>query len=169
VLVWLYVWNKVQIVCMWFSWCHCHPKTPLSLASFQSGLVLPFWYRFTRVVLEKGVVRSVWWESQTAGDRDHVDIFLNWLKISKKIHEFYWILKMPTEFYFENQYFNFDWKITIAPLRSYRNTQQWQACMTSLPLWVKRRHIGLCKIWNSPTQRSYSMYTLAMCYCILLN
>jgi len=33
------------------SWCHCHL---LSLASVKSRLVLPFWYRPTRVVLEKG-------------------------------------------------------------------------------------------------------------------
>ena len=30
-----------------------HPKTPSSLASFKSRVVLPFWYRFTRLVLEK--------------------------------------------------------------------------------------------------------------------
>jgi len=30
-----------------------HPKTPSSLASFKSKLVLPFWYRLTQVVLEK--------------------------------------------------------------------------------------------------------------------
>ena len=30
-----------------------YPKTPSSLASFKSRLVLPFWYRLTRVVLEK--------------------------------------------------------------------------------------------------------------------
>jgi len=29
------------------------PKTPSSLASFKSRLVLPFWYRLTQVVLEK--------------------------------------------------------------------------------------------------------------------
>ena len=33
------------------SWCYCHS---LSLASVKSRLVLPFWYRLTRVVLEKG-------------------------------------------------------------------------------------------------------------------
>jgi len=33
------------------SWCHCHS---LSLASVKSRLVLPFWYRLTWVVLEKG-------------------------------------------------------------------------------------------------------------------
>ena len=27
VLVWLSVWSKVQIVCIWSSWCRCHPKT----------------------------------------------------------------------------------------------------------------------------------------------
>jgi len=53
VLVWLCVWIEVHIVCIWFSWCHCHPKTPSSLATFKSRLVLPFWYRLTQVVLEK--------------------------------------------------------------------------------------------------------------------
>ena len=50
VLVWLSVWSKVQ-TCIWPSWCHCHS---LSLASVKSRLVLPFWYRLTRVVLDKG-------------------------------------------------------------------------------------------------------------------
>jgi len=54
VFVWLSVWSKVQIVCIWSSWCHCHPTTPSSLASFKtSRLFLPFWYRLTQVVLEK--------------------------------------------------------------------------------------------------------------------
>ena len=52
-LVWLSVWSEVQIVCIWSSWRHCHPKTPSSLASYKSRLVLPFWYRLTQVVLEK--------------------------------------------------------------------------------------------------------------------
>ena len=30
-----------------------HPKTPSSLASFKSRLVLPFWYQLTQVVVEK--------------------------------------------------------------------------------------------------------------------
>ena len=30
-----------------------HPKTPSSLPSFKSRLVLPFWYRLTQIVLEK--------------------------------------------------------------------------------------------------------------------
>ena len=50
VLVWLSVWSKVQ-TCIWPSRCHCHS---LSLASVKSRLILPFWYRLTRVVLEKG-------------------------------------------------------------------------------------------------------------------
>ena len=32
-----------------------HPKTPSSLASFKSKLVLPFWYWLTQVVLEEVV------------------------------------------------------------------------------------------------------------------
>jgi len=47
VLLWLSVWSEVQIVCIWSSWCHCHPQTPLSLVSFKSGVGLPrlFWKR----------------------------------------------------------------------------------------------------------------------------
>jgi len=25
VLVWLSVWSEVQMICIWSSWCHCHP------------------------------------------------------------------------------------------------------------------------------------------------
>ena len=50
VLAWLSVWSEVQ-TCIWPSWCHCHS---LSLASVKSRLVLPFWYRLTWVVPEKG-------------------------------------------------------------------------------------------------------------------
>ena len=50
VLAWLSVWSEVQ-TCTRPSWCHCHS---LSLASVKSRLVLPFWYRLTRVVLDKG-------------------------------------------------------------------------------------------------------------------
>ena len=46
---WLSVWSEMQ-TCIWPSWCHCHS---LSLASVKSRLVLPFWYRLTRVVLDK--------------------------------------------------------------------------------------------------------------------
>ena len=50
VLVWLSVWSKMQ-TCILPSWCHCHS---LALASVKSRLVLPFWYRLTWVVPEKG-------------------------------------------------------------------------------------------------------------------
>ena len=50
VLMWLSVWSEVQ-TCIWSSWCHCHS---LSLALVKSRLVLPFWYRLTRVVPDKG-------------------------------------------------------------------------------------------------------------------
>ena len=53
-LAWLSVWSKVQ-TCIWPSWCHCHS---LSLASVKSRLVLPFWYRLTRVVPEKGPLNA---------------------------------------------------------------------------------------------------------------
>ena len=50
VLAWLSAWSEVQ-TCIWPSWCHCHS---LSLASVKSRLVLPFYYRLTRVVPDKG-------------------------------------------------------------------------------------------------------------------
>jgi len=55
VLLWLSVWSEVQIVCIWSSWCHCHPQTPSCLAwfIFKSILVVPFWYQLNQVVLEK--------------------------------------------------------------------------------------------------------------------
>ena len=55
VLVWLSVFSEVQ-TCIWPSWCHCHS---LSLASVKSRLVLPFWYRLTRVVPDKGPLKSL--------------------------------------------------------------------------------------------------------------
>jgi len=53
VLVWLSVPSEVQTVCIWSSWCHCHPTTWSSLTSFKSRLVLPVWYQLTQVVLEQ--------------------------------------------------------------------------------------------------------------------
>ena len=48
------VWSKVQMICIWSSWCHRHP-----IISCSSNIVngLPFWCRLgglTQVVLEKG-------------------------------------------------------------------------------------------------------------------
>jgi len=45
-------YNGFSRNCIWPSWCQCHS---LYLASVKSRLVLPFWYRLTRVVVpEKG-------------------------------------------------------------------------------------------------------------------
>ena len=49
-LYYLSVWSEMQ-TCIWPSWCHCHS---LSLAAVKSRLVLPFWYRLTRAVPDKG-------------------------------------------------------------------------------------------------------------------
>ena len=55
VLAWLSVWSEV-LTCIWPSWCHCHS---LSLASEKSRSVLPFWYRLTPVVPDKGPLNDV--------------------------------------------------------------------------------------------------------------
>ena len=62
-LVFLSVWSEVQ-TCIWPSWCYCHS---LSLASVKSRLVLPFWYRLTRVVPKEGPLNVC--SSQQAGQR----------------------------------------------------------------------------------------------------
>ena len=43
--------------CIWSSCCHCHCHS-LSLATVKSRLVLPLWYRLTRVVPEKGPLNA---------------------------------------------------------------------------------------------------------------
>jgi len=50
----LSVWSEVQI-CIWPSWRHYHS---LSLAPVKSRLVLPFWYRLTWVVPDKGLLNG---------------------------------------------------------------------------------------------------------------
>ena len=47
------------------SWCHCHS---LSLAPVKSRLVLPFWYRLTQVVPDKGPLNVC---VSAASDRPH--------------------------------------------------------------------------------------------------
>ena len=49
-LPWLSVWSEVQMICIWSSWCHCHPVISC-FSKIQNGL--SFWYRPTQVVLEK--------------------------------------------------------------------------------------------------------------------
>ena len=62
VLAWLSVWSEVQ-TCIWPSPCHCHS---LSLAPVKSRLVLPFWYRLTWVVPDKGPLNVCVWLSVSA-------------------------------------------------------------------------------------------------------
>jgi len=50
ILAWLSVWSKVQMICIWSCWCHCHPIISSS-SKIQNGLL--FWCRLTQVVLEK--------------------------------------------------------------------------------------------------------------------
>jgi len=50
VLAQLSVWSEVQMICIWFSWCHCLPIISCS-SKIQNSL--PFWCRLTQVVLGK--------------------------------------------------------------------------------------------------------------------
>jgi len=53
-------WGAGVVICLeWGTdlhtpgWCHCYSHYSLSLAPVKSRLVLPFWYRLTRVVPDK--------------------------------------------------------------------------------------------------------------------
>jgi len=75
----------VQTVCISSRWCHCHPKTPSSLASFKSRLVLRFWYQLTQIVLEKTplnrcsnstpVICTQWWRNAMSTDNVCLHLF----------------------------------------------------------------------------------------------
>jgi len=49
VLVWLSVWSKVEMICIWSNWC---TATRSSLASLKSQMVLFFWYWLNQAVME---------------------------------------------------------------------------------------------------------------------
>jgi len=40
VLVWLSVYSKVQMLCIWSSWCHCHPIISCFI-TILNGLTFP--------------------------------------------------------------------------------------------------------------------------------
>jgi len=52
VLAWLSVCGEVQI-CIWPGWCDCHSLSLAPENPDKSRLVSPFWYRLTRVVLDR--------------------------------------------------------------------------------------------------------------------
>ena len=57
VLVWLSVWHEVQMICKWYSWCHCHCHSIIScFIKIQNGF---FWCRLIQVVLEKEDAKRV--------------------------------------------------------------------------------------------------------------
>jgi len=58
---------------------HMAQPMPLSLASEKSRLVLPFWYRLTRVVLDKGPLNGC----MCGGDYDDDGDDTTWEKLSE--------------------------------------------------------------------------------------
>jgi len=50
VLAWLSDWSKVQMICLWSSWCDCYPIISCS-NKIQNGL--PCWCQLTLVILKK--------------------------------------------------------------------------------------------------------------------
>ena len=76
VLAWLSAWSEVQ-TCICPSWCHCHS---LSLASVKSRLVLPFSYRPTRVVPDKGPLNGFVCVGEVTGKM--VDCFMRPIRLA---------------------------------------------------------------------------------------
>ena len=75
------VWSEVQ-TCIWPSWCHCHS---LSLASVKSRLVLPFWYRLTRVVPDKGPLNVCQFYQTTLGNCYGLKLSKCWLQLKNNL------------------------------------------------------------------------------------
>jgi len=56
VQAWLSVCSEVQMICIWSSWCHCHPI----ISCFNTlQHCLPFWCQLTQDVLEKRPLNRV--------------------------------------------------------------------------------------------------------------
>ena len=122
VLAWLSVWSETQ-TCIWPSWCHCHS---LSLASVKSRLVLPFWYRLTRVVLDKGplngcvcvlssfvttFVLKIWWWSTKWHDVTNLSYTFN----SPDRKSYWWsIIRWNIMPQCSNIYFS-EWRLSCNP------------------------------------------------------
>ena len=69
VLAWLVICLESGADLHMPSWCHCHS---LSLAPVKSRLVLPIWYRLTRVVPDKGPLNGCvvgCWRGYLSGSR----------------------------------------------------------------------------------------------------
>jgi len=62
-MAWFSVWSEVQMICIWSSWCKCHPIISCS-SEIQNDL--PFWYRLTQVVLDKRLLKGCYSSSSSS-------------------------------------------------------------------------------------------------------
>jgi len=70
VLAWLSVCSELQIICIWFNWCHLNISCFIKI---QTGL--SFWCQLTQVVLDKRPLNGC---SLTCG----TGIFISWMACS---------------------------------------------------------------------------------------
>jgi len=73
VLVWLSVWSEVQMICIWSTWCHCHPIISC-FSKIHNGL--HFWCWLTQVVLEKRSLNGCSSSSNSSKMAHNIDIRL---------------------------------------------------------------------------------------------
>ena len=115
VLVWLFVWSEVQIVCIWSSWCHCIPKPHCLLPHLiQTGftfLILAYpgcpgkdavkrsvvvFYKWTFSDCFVAGVPSVLWDCWLGGREGHPackklsDGVLVWLSVWNEVQTCVW-------------------------------------------------------------------------------
>ena len=93
VLVWLSISSEVQMICIWSSWCHCHPIISCS-NTIQNGL--PVWYRLTQVVLEKRLLNGCSSSSSGMLHFQYMLHFRHWPQ--RAFHQPIWPSKI-TQFY----------------------------------------------------------------------
>ena len=66
------------MICIWSSWCHCHPIISCS-SKIQNGL--PFWCRLIQVVLEKRQLNGC---SSSSSNSRKVQLYIFFSKIKKQ-------------------------------------------------------------------------------------
>jgi len=117
VLAWLSVWREVQTICIWSSWCHCHPIISCFI-KIQNGST--FWCHLTQVVVEKRLLNG----------RSSSSMFIFLLRKCIQVFIYVansilyyccWQILLPT------QTFHTHW-LTFSPVEEHFYRQQYYIC-----------------------------------------
>jgi len=139
-LAWLPAWSEVQMVCIWSSWCHCHPIISCFI-KIQNGLT--FLVPAYRVVLKNSLLNG--WQN-----------FENQPSFGRLLSMAQWHLLWPT---MQNV------PLFCAILYRWHHTDRLRACSKSSVMRVgsscRWNHINSF-VWN---RHDFSFSVFAAMYC----